>query len=64
MLINRPAIHDKKYVTARNCDLFSIGSTAAAQQEDGRPWNHGTEVVRGDHSNNNRSYTIRVTKIG
>ena len=36
-LINRKATNDKKYDTARNYDLFSIGSTAVAQWEDGGP---------------------------
>ena len=60
--VNRQGKNDKKYNTARNYDLFSIGSTVAVQQEDGGPWTHGTVVGRGDHIHNNRSYTIRVTK--
>ena len=31
------AINDKKYDTARNYDLFSIGSTVTVQEEDGGP---------------------------
>ena len=60
--INRQAQNDKKYNTARSYDLFSIGSTVAVQQEDGGPWMHATVVGSGDHSHNNRSYIIKVTK--
>ena len=63
-LVNRQAKNDKKYGTARNYDLFSVGSTVAVQQEKGGLWTHGTVVGRGDHNHNNRSYTIRVTKTG
>ena len=62
--INRQAKNDRKYDTARNYDLFSIGSTVAVQQEDGGPCTHGTVVGRGNHKHNNKSYTIRVTKTG
>ena len=64
-LINRQAKNDKKYDTAINYNLFSIGSTVVVvQQEDGGSWTHGTVVGRGDHNHNNRSYTIRVTETG
>ena len=63
-LFNRQAKNDKKYDTTRNYHLFSMGSTVAVQQEDGGLWTHGTVVGRGDPSHKNRSYTIRVTKIG
>ena len=57
-------INDKKYDTARNYDLFSIESTVPLQWDDGGLWTHGTVVGRGDHYQNNRSYTIIVTKTG
>ena len=50
------------YDTARNYDLFSIGSTVAVQQEDGGLWTQGTIV--GDHNDKNRSYTIKITRTG
>ena len=40
-IINRIPINsdnDDNYDTARNYDLFSIGSAIAVQQEDGGPW--------------------------
>ena len=37
VLVNRQAKHDKKYDTARNYDLFSIGPTIVVQWEVGRP---------------------------
>ena len=61
-LVNRQAKSYKKYDTARNYDLFSIGYTVAVQQGDGGPWTHGTVIGRGDHKHINRSYAIRVTK--
>ena len=63
-LVNRQAKNGKKYDTARNYYLFSIGSTVAVQQQDGGLWLHGTVVGRGDHKHNNRSHKIRVTKTG
>ena len=47
-----------KYDTARNYDLFSIGSTVVAQQDDGCQWTHGTVVRRGDHNHNNILYSV------
>ena len=41
-----------------------IGSTVVVQHEDGGPWIHGTIEGKGDHSHNDRSYTIQVTKTG
>ena len=56
-LVNRQAKNNKKYDTARNYYLFSIGSTEVVQWEDG-PWTHGTVFGRGDCNHNIRSYTI------
>ena len=58
VLVNRQAKNDKKYDTARNYALFSIGSTVVVQHEDGKPWTHGTVVGTHDHNHNNRSYII------
>ena len=41
-----------------------IGSTVAVQQEDGRPWTHGTIVGKGDYNHHNWSYTIQITTTG
>ena len=41
-LIYRQAKNHRKYDTARNYDLFSVGSTVPFQQEDGGLWTHGT----------------------
>ena len=37
-LLKRQTRNDENYDTARNYDLFSIGSTVAVQQEDGEMW--------------------------
>ena len=34
------------------------------KNHDGGPWTHGTVVGKGDHSHNNRSYTIYITNTG
>ena len=34
------------------------------QQEDGRPWTHGTIVGTGDHNCQDKSYTIQLTTNG
>ena len=41
-----------------------IGSAVAVQQEDGRPWTHGTVTGTGDHNHHNHSYTIQLTTNG
>ena len=61
-LVKRQIRNYKNYDTARNYDLFSIGSTVAVQQEDGKPWTHGIIVGTGTDNYNNRSYTIRITR--
>ena len=63
-LVNRQGMNDKKYDTARNYYLFSIGSIIVVQWQNGGLWTHGTVVGGGDHNHNNRSYTIRITKTG
>ena len=64
-LIKRQVRNDKNYDTARNYDIFSIGSTVAVQQEYGGPWwTHGTIVGAGSHNHSNGSYTITITRIG
>ena len=44
--------------------FFSIEYTVAVQQENGGLWTHGKIVGTGDHSHNNRSYTIRIRMTG
>ena len=63
-LVTRETRNDKNYDTTRSYDSFPIGSTVVVQQEDDRPWTHGTVVGRGDHNHNNRSYMIRISKTG
>ena len=41
-----------------------IGSAVAVQQEDSRPWTHGTIVGTGKHNHHNKSYTIQLTTNG
>ena len=41
-----------------------IGSAVVVQQEDGRPWTHGTIVGIGDHNHHDRAYTIQLTPNG
>ena len=43
---------------------FPIGSAVAVQQEDSRPWTHGTVVGTGDHKNHNQAYIILLTTNG
>ena len=64
VLVKRQIRNDKNYDTARNYDLFSIESTLVVQQEDGGAWTHGTIVGTDNHSHINRSYTIRITRMG
>ena len=51
-------------VTPAVFPCIPIGSAVAVQQEDGRPWTHGTIVGTGDHNHHNKSYTIQLTIIG
>ena len=60
VLVTRQTRNNKNYVTSRNYDSFSIGSTVAVQWEDGGPQTHGTVVGRGDH---NHSKHTKVTPI-
>ena len=41
-----------------------IGSAVVVQQEDDRPWTHGTKVGTGDHNHHDKSYTIQLTING
>ena len=40
-----------------------MGSAVVVQQEDGRPWTHGTIVGTGDHNHHDRSYMIHLTTM-
>ena len=40
------------------------GSAVAVQQEDSRPWTHGTVVGSGDYNYHGRSYIIQLTTNG
>ena len=40
---------------------ISIGSAVAVQQEDRRPWTHGTIAGIGNHNHHDKSYTIQLT---
>ena len=37
------------------------GSAVAVQQEDSRPWTHGTVVGSGNYNHHGRSYLIQLT---
>ena len=41
-----------------------IGSAVVVQQEDGRPWTHGTVVDTGDHNHHDHVYIIQLTING
>ena len=60
MLVTRQTRNDKNYVTSRNYDSFSIGSTVAVQWEDDGPQTQGSVVGRGDH---NHSKHTKATPI-
>ena len=57
-LVKRQIRNNKTCDTARNYDLFLIGSTVAAQQGDGGLLTHGRVVGIGDHNHNNRFCTF------
>ena len=40
------------------------GLAVAVQQEDGRPWIHGTVVDSGNYNHHDRSYIIQLTTNG
>ena len=65
--------HHKKLIDQQQKDnndtspvfaCIPIGSAVVVQQEDGRPWTHGTVVRTGDHNHHDRSYTIQLTTNG
>ena len=62
--VTRQTRNDKKHDTDKSYDSFSIGSTVVVQWVDSGLRTHGTLVGRGDHNCNNRSYMIRISKIG
>ena len=61
-LVKRPAKID--HDTPRNYAFILIGSAVAVQWVDGGPCTQGTVVGKGYHNQNNRSYTICITKAG
>ena len=52
-LVKRQAKNDKKYDTARNYNLYLIGSSLAVQREDGDRWKHGIIVGKAAYNHNN-----------
>ena len=59
---------DKQYKndndTSPVFSYFPIGSAVAVQQEDSRPWTHGTTVDTGNLHHHDRSYTIQLITNG
>ena len=61
-LVDRQQKNDNDASPVLAC--IPIGSTVAAQWEDGRPWTHGTIVGTGKQNHHDRSYTIQLTTNG
>ena len=49
------------YDTSPVFACIPVGSAVAVQQEDSRPWTHGTVVRTGNHNHHDKSYTIQLT---
>ena len=63
-VVHRQMKNYKNNDTFRKYASFSMGSTVVAQYEDGVLCTHCTVIGKEDHSHNNRSYMICLTKRG
>ena len=61
-LVKRQTRNDKSHDTPNNYAYIPIGSTVGFQCKDDGPWTHGIVMGIGDHSHNDRSYIIHITK--
>ena len=64
VIMERQTKNDKDKDTYNNFVSLPIGSTVAAQHEDGAPWTHVTIEGKGNHNHHDRSYHICITKTG
>ena len=50
--------------THKSCTLLHTGSTVAVQMENGSLWTYGKVMGHGSEDHSDRSYKMRVTKMG
>ena len=54
--------NDKNHDASRNYPSIPVGCVVVVQLEEDGPWTHGTVEGKEDHNQNNRYYTIHITK--